>query len=736
MMIKSFPRHLSLLPLLAFATANHAANPPRLPGVEHHWLANTGGTKENHIANFLTDMTLYSFDQTPENNPLLLTASFWDEGGCGYCSYATTKKGAQVGKAEWWRDTIHSDRAWHKGMKCQIVHFWGRNFLDHDGPPPVGDSAPFVACANGDTLRSVVDPTALAFDNAGHLLVADNGPDQNIKIFSLKPVKLLRTFGDSGGVFARPKVGSVAESNLPGAAGPRRFWGIRGLAVDSQGILYVGNTGIPMQTMGGTDIRAFSPTADSAMLWQIQGLAFVNNADADPLSNGQDVYLNAKRFRMDYSRKPGESWKLAAVTLDPFRFPKDARLTIPMESVWERRIGGKRFQYYTNMVGDFVYVVRFEDSSEIGIPTAYICTYGDRTTGWGADSAPTWERNETNKRNRWYWVDRNGDGIAQRSEFGIYENWNGYNQGLDVDENGDIWFGGQGDTTAYFRAGGVARVRAGALSDKGVPAFDVGAIERWSVPHKEGQGSAIRLKHLAAGDRMYLAEGASAWFTAGIHVYTDFTNPARRQKVCRIDVGYDDKGQEVHLDQGTDSMTLPFSFTADTEFVYVGYLDNGRYSRKRAEVTVYSAKDCQPVGWMAPDSFYLGNFAGTIDLVNGLNVVAQSDGRRIVLVEEDGAGKVIAYRWCPDGAACSNTTRSTHPEPRVLPSWRRTGRGMEIFDTPGTTVRIRDLRGHQVWAGSITSNGVAQVSASVRGALLAHLSAPDGSTRTFRILQP
>lgn len=684
---------LGLLSLLVLARAP-AATPPELPGVEHHWLANTGGNKENHVANFLTDMSLYTWEQSPQDNPLLLTASFWDEGGYGYCAYSTRRNGAVKGKAEWWKDKIHSDTARRGSLKCNIAHFWGRNFLHNDGPPPVGDSAPAVACSNGDTLRSVTDPTALAFDTAGHLLVADNGPDQDIKIYSVHPFRFLRTFGDSGGVFAKPKPGH-AESDLPGAAGQRRFWGIRGLAVDSAGVLYVGNTGIPMQTMGGTDIRAFSPTADSAMLWEVQGLSFVNDADADPASNGQDLYLNAKRFRMDYGQEPGKSWKLAAVTLDPFRFPRDPRLTNPMESVWERRIGGKRFQYHTNMVGGFVYVVRFEDTSEIGIPTAFFCTYTDHSTGWGSDSAPVWERNETNKRLRWYWVDRNGDGIAQRSEFGTYENWNLYNQGLDVDENGDIWMGGERDTSTYFRGGGVARIRAGALAPNGVPAFDVPSIGRWSVPFKQGQGGVVRLKHVAPGDRMYLAEAADTWRMAGIHVYTDFTDLARRKEVCRIDAGFDSKGQsQIHLDQGTDSMTLPISFTADSQYVYVVYLDNGRYSRRRGEVTVYDARTCQPLGWMAPDSVNMAKFAGTVDLVNGVNVAVQADGHRIVMEEEDGAGKVLAFRWCPDDAPCAASSGRipSSPVPGAVRWTARPGR-LDVHAPAGSTVEVRDLRG-------------------------------------------
>lgn len=726
-------RHL-LLPFLAFAGGCRAATPGELPGVVNHWVANSGGTFENHVANFLTDMVLYNSDQATELNPLLLTASFWDEGSCGYCSYSTAREGAQVGKAEWWRDTIHSDRAWYRGMKCEIVNFWGRNFLHNDGPPPKGDSAPFVACANGDTLRSVVDPTALAFDSSGHLLVADNGPDQNIKIFSLDPPKLVRTFGDSGGVFARSRPGARV-SRIPGQAGDRRFWGIRGLAVDSHGNLYVGNTGIPMQTMGGTDIRAFSPESDSAMLWQSQGLSFVNSSDADPASDGRDLYLNAKRFRMDYSHPPGESWSLSSVTLDPFRFPKDPRLTIPMESVWVRRIQGRRFQYHTNMVGGFVYVVRFDDSSEIGIPTAFICARDDRQTGWGSDSAPSWERTETNKRLRWFWVDRNGDGIAQKAEFATWENWNIYSQAIDVDEEGDIWFGGAGKLSQQFAGGGTSRIAAGRLDANGVPRFRADSVERFDIPYATDNGSALRLKHLSEGDIAFLASGPNAWYPSSIHRYDRYTDSSRRRAVCTIELGYDDLGQsEIHLDRNTAGMTLPWTFTADSEYVYVAYLDNGRYTRRRGEVTVYGARDCRIVGWMAPGEV-TGKRSGAVDLVNGINVAIQSDGHRIVQVEEDGAGKVMVYRWCPDGSPCSGG-----PSPkRGGIEIRRVGSSIEVRGIEGSRLDLHAFSGRRLWSGSLkptTPDGWQPLPTNSHGLLVARLRLPDGTLRHDRIFAP
>lgn len=690
-----------------------------------HWLANTGGKPESHVQNFITDMILYSWEQSPNSNPLLITASFWDEGHCGYCSYDTRNGGAQFGKTEWWKDTIHSDRAYYYQMdpggnvpvlqnKCEIIHFWGRNFFTNQGPPPQ-DSLPFVACTNGDTIFNdvVEDPSALAFDNDGNLLVADNGPDQDIKFFEPgKPTSPIRTFGDKGGVFARSTKGD--STWIPGQAGTRRFWGIRGLAVDSQGTLYVGNTGLPMQTMGGTDIRAFKVQmnaftgySDTILSWQQQGLAFVNVADADPASDGRDVYLNAKRFRMDYSKTPGKSWSLAAVTLDPFKYPKDPRLTMPMETQWVRRIDGKKFQFNTNMVGDFVYVARFTDTSEIAIPTAFFCYFNDLQSVAWADTLPNWTRNEENKKVRWYWIDRNGDGAPQAKEFGTWENWAMYNQGIDIDDQGNIWFGGRGPASQVIEEGGVSMIPVTGVLPNGLPDIRIDSVLRYSIPFAEFDGYVPRLKYLASKDRMFMATAPNTWFSNRIYVYDNFRKASPVAARCSIDLGYDDKDQaEIHLDQGTDVMTLPFSFTADSEYVYVGYLDNGRFSRRRGEVTIYDAKTCQTVGWMAPGKD-MGYTAGTVEIVNGLNVAVLANGDRVVFEEEDGYGKVIAYKWTPASKTASVLPVAHSPaQPKLR--WRENGLGIEgLAGTGLTSVRWVDISGREFGNWSIP-NGASE----------------------------
>ena len=286
----------------------------------------------------------------------------------------------------------------------------------------------------------------------------------------------------------------------------------------------------------------------------------------------------------------------------------------------------------------------------------------DGATRWLSDSIPLWERNETNKRLRWYWVDRNGDGIPQKSEFGTYDNYNMYNQGLDVDENGDIWTGGQGSVDTYFRSGGLMRITVGSLDANGVPQFHVDALNRYDIPDSE----IVRVKHIAAGDVMYMAIGANAWDSKAILRYDNFTDSTKRIQRYRIDLGFNDNGDStIQLDINTATMTIPFTFTADTNFVYVTYLDKGRDARVRGEVTVYDAHDGHEVGWLAPDSG-TGYFSGAADLVNALNATTQTDGHEIVMVEEDGAGKVMVYRWCPDGTACSTLTHLKNTSPHAI----------------------------------------------------------------------
>jgi hypothetical protein len=55
------------------------------------------------------------------------------------------------------------------------------------------------------------------------------------------------------------------------------------------------------------------------MQWRLLGLQFVDNADADPGTDGVDVFTKQEHFVMDYSKSNGQEWSYKGYTVDKFR---------------------------------------------------------------------------------------------------------------------------------------------------------------------------------------------------------------------------------------------------------------------------------------------------------------------------------------------------------------------------------------------------------------------------------
>ncbi|MBK8479074.1 MAG: hypothetical protein IPL39_23165 [Opitutaceae bacterium] len=635
---------------------------------ENHWVANSGGRPntqrpaeidpiawDGNAGNHLTGLRVMDWEG---GSALVITSNEYDETGLGNRPNlgAVYRDGHCLGKAFDVHGPIDNRTAKVRAgtLTATVRNFWGRGFFLRVGlpepvppntptplrltPPPTGAAAPYVELSDGREIRSVEDPTAVSFDLQGRLWITDNGPDQNVKIFDVTsggaPI-LVGTFGEAGGVFSGP---------VPGAWGEKRFWGPVGIGHDSDGNVYVGSTGMSSLMMGGTDIRAYA--ADGTFLWMANS-TFTNAGDADPASDGTSVHLNAKRYALDYTKGPGASWSFAAVTLDPFRFPDDLRLQNAMESVWVRRIEGRKFLFLGNMYGQFIYVVRFEPGSEIGIPTAYFnLGVSGNNSGVFAGLHPNWEPTENNKNRRWRWLDTSGDGQAQADEFAEFYVGAMAGSCVDVDESGAIWYGGRGEYSSYFRDGGMTRLVPGGLAANGVPRYPLAALERPAVPFAEHGAASMRLKYLPATDTLFISGSYDAWYDRVVYRYDHFSDPARRTRVFAADLGYEDFGRPVHLDQGMNEMTIPHGFTADEDYIYVVYLDNGRDARTRGEVTIYDARDGHKVGWIVPGQ-ETGGYSGAMDLVNPINVVTRANGEKVIIVEENGAGKVMVYRWTP-----------------------------------------------------------------------------------------
>ncbi|MBK8479075.1 MAG: hypothetical protein IPL39_23170 [Opitutaceae bacterium] len=662
---------------------------------ENHWVGNSGGRAgdvplgmtaaqyNGNAGNFFTDFAVVDgefYFQRP--GPYVMTLTDYDETGLfnrgGLISDGTSggtrfvnagavyqggaQGGAREGKSFWMRyppldpdaDTSDADAPFDSrrstsaaGLTAVIENFYGRAFFHKLEPPPTypAPNSPYVSLSDGRKITSIVDPTSVDFATDGRLWIADNGPDQNIKIFDVSgsgAPQLVGAFGETGGVFAGP---------VPGKTGDKRFWGPRVVAHDWLGNTYIGCVGMSMQMMGGTDIRCFG--ADGTLKWKVMG-TFTNTGDALPGSDGRSIFLNAKRYEMDYTKAPGKSWSHAAVTLDPFTYPDDPRLLWAMEIPFVRVVNGITYLYLTDMYETFIYVVRFVPGSEIGIPTAFICNTwdGQGDMPYLKDIRPSWvsfPAENANKCRRWMWRDDNGNGHPDAGECHEFQLGGPIEWGLDVDEGGNIFIGGQGPHSNEYKLGGILCIPFGQADANGVPAFQPADMRFFDIPYPmvEYAGAAGRLKYIAKTDTMYLMATWSEFYTQALYRYDHFMDPAKRTKAWVLDLGADDLGLgHPYLDKNTAGMTLPTAFTADEDYVYVMYVDNGLDGRVRGEITIYDAKDKHKVGWIVPGD-ETGHFSGATDLKYALNVTTRVNGEKIIMAEENGAGKVMVYRWTP-----------------------------------------------------------------------------------------
>ena len=593
--------------------------------VENHWMGNTHGDGSSlgggwAVSNFIEDMEVFNLGEVdPQNDkhmPLIVTRSFWDETNWGDGAY---HNGRRVNKGEFFNRIISSKTATRNRMRiaasvrdslsAEIKNFHGRAFLGNLMPPPVGELAPYVQLSDGRSIRSVVDPSAVEFDNQGRLWVADNGPDQNIKIFDLTgtgdPVQV-GTFGDAGGIFGPP---------VRGRAGTMRFWGIRGLGFGANGDIFVGNTGIPMQTQGGTDIRAFNSSGQ--FLWDLRSI-FMHVADIEP-RGGNTFYFHAagQVFEVDFSKEPGKSWKTISTSIDPFRFVDDPRLQFALGVSFFRVIDGKRFLFATTLNNKVIAVFRYEEGSEIAIPAALFWVL-DNGQGqpWGEGKYPVWTGSWDDKKDRrLMWRDDNGNGAVDQGEFREFKIPTPFVKAFDVDAQGNIWMGGRmGEYVPGMREGGVLFIPMNGIDANGVPNYPATEVTDDSsivfnfmdVPNEElapaRQNEFItRIRYVDANDTLVLASGD--YYPKHLHVYSGFQHQEVPDYQYSIDLGYDDMNLDrIILDHNTHGMTLPFTFAADEDYIYVAYLDRGLDVRRRGTVTVYRLSDGTKVGWFGPDA--------------------------------------------------------------------------------------------------------------------------------------
>jgi sugar lactone lactonase YvrE len=419
--------------------------------------------------------------------------------------------------------------------------------------------------------------------------------------------------GERGGMMSGP---------VPGKAGPWRFPNIVGVGVDRAGNLYVGCD----QDGGGTVLRCFAPDGRGGwdkMKWELLGLEFVDGADATRSSDGTDVWTTENRYTLDWSKPVGKQWTWRAQTVDPARFPLDPRLHEGHHNISNpllRTLNGKPFLIARGMFSQAIVFYKIE--GEIAVPSAMIARHPYREVGWKKVEQPD---------GRWIWRDASGDGAPQKSEFvsdaksdpEFWAQW--------VDERGGVWQGWQDKTPSSIKY-----LPLLGLDARGNPIYDRAKEQSWPMP--DGMTHLLRLEYLPATDTLYLSghtterpKTGGEWGQVGTEVWrVDNWLKGNRAPTWRAVLPY---GGEGEANRNIKSMCVE----GDHFFAVEG---------RKAIVHVYSLKDGQEIGTMAPGP-EVSKESGWIDFPDAIRAFKRKSGEYLVFVEEDWKGKIITYRWKP-----------------------------------------------------------------------------------------
>lgn len=489
---------------------------------------------------------------------------------------------------------------------------------------PDGELLPLV-------ITDVHSPTGLAVDNAGRLLVADNGPEQNIKIYDVTTARRVDTFGPVGGIL----------SGEAGAITPDKLHGPQGVGVDGDGNVYVAGNGYGGNGSGAT-VASWTPVG--APRWRLDGLLFVDCGDFDRSRDGAVVYTPRERFSLDFAgTEPGSEWRYDAFTLDWQTYPLDIRqFRSPgpgLGSVWVRHFDGRTVIYGTDMYSS--YLAGWIQPSERQIIQPFLYLDAGRTDDATLRSfAPAAVRDlPAKQRPAWSWRDADGDGQPSAAETHVAAQADPRTWAWWVDSDGDIW-------QAFQNARGepIVRYRRGGLDAQGVPIYDFATRETQAAPapfNDPAGGSAIeRLVYESADDVLYLGgytperpNPGGSWKCVGTEIarYEQWSDQPRL--AWRRALPFTWHEDVVRRDQPSAMATA-----GDLVFVVMG-------QRRLGEVFVYDAATGVELAVIIPDSHVVGDHVGWVDIPYGMNAMRRNDGEYLILVEEDFRAKNLLYRF-------------------------------------------------------------------------------------------
>ncbi len=588
----------------------------------------------------------------------------------------------------------------YEGM-VHIVHNETASLVNNFSVPDPGqmsidtDGHLWIICRNeevrhytreGDHLKTIAEqdwyPTDVSIDKSNDhvLIIADNGPDQQVKFYDISaddPV-LKSTLGHEGGISSGATAGEVTREKL---------WGLEACGTDSDGNVYVALT----VEADFPTIRSYTPDG-STLAWELHGREFCSVADYDPLTG--DIYSRYSTYTFDYDSPPdGSHWSLKSHTIDLQKYPNDTRpLTNLGHSVRIRRIQGKRFLFMTGMRAANCLVYRFED--ELAVPGA---AFG--TSRQHFPSAPQGD---------WIWRDENGNGDFESEEF---ESVSGIKRFCWLaDDEAGVW-------NAFGSA--LNRYACEGLDSYGNPIYTVASRDEYDVPAPLNH--VMRAHYDNERDIMILSGYSPTHPKSALKyasnkgcglVYARYNEWSKGNTTSQWEKVWEYNPSSSSFENQLSPRS--FDFAGDYLFVcWVSYGPSGTsVLESRGEVTVYSAKTGEKVGYMLPDETIGGplpvssrpTISGAQDMSHSLHACQRDNGEYLVIVEENKWAKNAIYRWCPDGN-CMQTSAAPAPlsdtrSPGIRVPHLRVGEHRLMLDNlqgcHTVRVRIMDCRGRTV----------------------------------------
>jgi len=493
---------------------------------------------------------------------------------------------------------------------------------------------------NTITLPDGGEVGALAFDDyLGALLVGDDGPDENIKIYAnleKNPI-LVRAFGEKGGVYAGP---------VPGRVGPRRFRGITGLGTDAEGNIYVSESGWGLDFGNGEGLVLQSYTWWGELNWERDGLEFVSLGAIDPHSE-TDLYDAHHHFKIDYS-KSGRVDTYYADTYNGYLYPQDVRLTSVMNMGEIKYIHGRKFLVVRSQIETRLEIYRFEGDSEVPIP----CVAFDY--GLFQDNPQNQEFFvQPGDGDEFIWRDVNGDGkmtnaagVLDPDEFFEPNPSDGHRNSASfyLDDNGDMWQQNYGDNdpNIYWR-----RYHFQGFDEHGSPVYDFQHMAIYTV------GAGLDFPDLTEVDKVVFDPHASKGGTL-------FAFGSNGTQIVRYD--HWDLTPVGQPKKATWSIFLTTDFDINNywqgdgiaiagEFIFVDFnagtaANAGTW--KNQYIQVYAAKTGAYVGRIVAGTDVGGMLnIGDADESHSTSAFKRANGEYVLIREEDYQAKLLMFRWTP-----------------------------------------------------------------------------------------